>query len=166
MLSAETGQLHTEGSIAVWLDRLVALSGAVLADDPVGQPMEHVQHVLQMLHGAAAICRAQSFPRQLPAAHPSPSSVSANWHLSLAFSRLRDEIDLDTSRASWWLLNDLDQIIPCQQIRELPGVGHRVIAVAVVYARLSAVLPCVFAGRTRPFGNIYPDIDQSHRSGR
>jgi hypothetical protein len=37
-----------------------------------------------------------------------------------------------TCPANWPAAEHLDQIIPAQQIRELPGVGHRLIAEAVV----------------------------------
>ena len=38
-------------------------------------------------------------------------------------------------------------ICAVQQVRELPGIGHRLIPVAVVYSRLGAVLTCTFPGR-------------------
>jgi hypothetical protein len=66
VLSAEPAQLLTEGSVVVRLSWLVALGGAVLADDPAGQPLGDAQHALQMLHGAAARAGLRSFPGQLP----------------------------------------------------------------------------------------------------
>jgi hypothetical protein len=44
---AEPAQLLTEGSVVVRLGWLVALGGAVLADNPAGQPLGEAQHALQ-----------------------------------------------------------------------------------------------------------------------
>jgi hypothetical protein len=43
---AEPAQLLAGGSVPVGLERLVALGGAVLADDPTGQPLGEAQHAL------------------------------------------------------------------------------------------------------------------------
>ena len=50
------------------------------------------------------------------------------------------------------------RICPAQEVRQLPGVGDRVIAVAVVYARLSAALTCVFAGGSQACRRSYRNI--------
>jgi hypothetical protein len=83
---AEPAQLLTEGSVAVGLGRLVALGGAVLADDPAGQPLGEAQHALQMRDGAAAGCRAQKFPLASSRRASFSSSASANSRFSRAFS--------------------------------------------------------------------------------
>jgi len=51
-------ELLAQRPVPVWLERLVALGGAMLADDPAGQPLGEAQHALQMVHGAAATCWA------------------------------------------------------------------------------------------------------------
>ena len=55
---AELAELLAQRPVPVWLERLVALGGAMLADDPAGQPLGEAQHALQMVHGAAATCWA------------------------------------------------------------------------------------------------------------
>jgi hypothetical protein len=47
-----------------------------------------------------------------------------------------------------------------QEVRELAGVGHCLISVTVVYARLSAALSRESAGQRRAFGEIYQDINR------
>ena len=56
--TAELAELLAQGTVPVRLERLVALGGAMLACDPAGQPLGEAQHTLQMVHGAAATCRA------------------------------------------------------------------------------------------------------------
>src|SRR5215213_908956 len=57
-------------------------------------------------------------------------------------------------------------IRPAQQVRQLGGVGDRLVPVAVVYARFSGVLTRENAGEQRPSGDIYPDMNRpSRRSG-
>ena len=83
---AEPAQFLPEGSVAVGLDRLVALGGAVLADDPAGQPLREAQHTLQMVHGAAATCRAQKFPLANSRSASFSSSASATSRFRRVFS--------------------------------------------------------------------------------
>jgi hypothetical protein len=53
----------------------------------------------------------------------------------------------------------------CSAVRELLGIGDRLIAQAVVYARLSALLGWENAGGTRPCSDIYLDIDRAAHPG-
>jgi hypothetical protein len=53
------------------------------------------------------------------------------------------------------------QVGGAQQVRQPGGVGHRLIAVAVVYARPNAALNRENAGQRRASRDIYPDVDQA-----
>jgi hypothetical protein len=55
---ADLAQLGAQCPIPLRLDRLRALGGAVLANHSAGQPLGEAQHALEMVHGAAAACRA------------------------------------------------------------------------------------------------------------
>jgi hypothetical protein len=77
VVTAEPAQLGAERRIPVRLGRLVALGRTVLADDPSGQPLTEAQHALQMVHGAAAACRAQQIPRASSRSASFSSSASA-----------------------------------------------------------------------------------------
>src|SRR5918994_5346035 len=54
---------------------------------------------------------------------------------------------------------------PLSRSRQLGRVGHRLVPVAVVYARSGAVLTCVFAGGLRASGRSYRNIERCS-SGR
>jgi hypothetical protein len=75
-----------ERSVPIGVDRLVALGGAVLACDLAGQPLGDAQHALQMVHGAAAACRAQKFPLASSRRASFSSSASANSRFRRVFS--------------------------------------------------------------------------------
>jgi hypothetical protein len=72
----------------------------------------------------------------------------------------RKRISSAQTRSASTRLHDPDQITPAQQIRELPGIGDRLISEAVVYARSSAALNRENAGRCGAFGEIYQGINQ------
>jgi hypothetical protein len=86
MGTAERTKLLAQRPITLRLGGLVALGGAVLTDDPAGQPLGETQHALQMVHGAAATCRAQKFPLASSRRASFSSSASASNRLSRAFS--------------------------------------------------------------------------------
>jgi hypothetical protein len=52
-------------------------------------------------------------------------------------------------------------VFAVQQVRELGGVGNRLVPVAIVYARPSAALTCVFPGRSRAFRRSYRDTGRA-----
>jgi hypothetical protein len=56
--------------------------------------------------------------------------------------------DWDLQRHALCIWRDHGRICAAEQVGELAGVGDRLIAEAVVYARLSAALTWVFAGRS------------------
>jgi hypothetical protein len=70
MHAAELAQLGSQCPVPVGLDRLVALGGAVLPDQPARPPLGHAEHLLQVVDGAAPAGRAHQFPR--------PSSFKAS----------------------------------------------------------------------------------------
>ena len=86
MGAAELAELLAQRSVPVGLAGLVALGGAVLADDLAGQPLGDAQHALQMVHGAATACRAQKFPLASSRRASFSSSASASNRLSRVFS--------------------------------------------------------------------------------
>jgi hypothetical protein len=75
---AELAELLAQRPVPLRLGGLVALGRAVLADDPAGQPLGEAQHALEMVHGAAATCRAQTFPLASSRRASFSSSASAN----------------------------------------------------------------------------------------
>jgi hypothetical protein len=77
---------------------------------------------------------------------------SAAGVLIVPFHRPPHPALISTARA------DDSGIRAAQQVRQLPGVCNRVIAVAVVYPRLGAVLTCVFAGRPGACRRSYRNI--------
>ena len=86
MAAAELAEFGAQGLVTLRLDRLVALGGTVLTDDAAGQPLGDAQHALQVIHGAAAACRAQKVPLASSRRASFSSSASANSRLSRAFS--------------------------------------------------------------------------------
>jgi hypothetical protein len=86
---AELAELFTQRPVAVWLDRLVALGGAVLPDQPARPPLGDPEHPLQVLDGAAPAGRAHQFPRPSSFKASICSSLPATIRLSRAFSTSR-----------------------------------------------------------------------------
>jgi hypothetical protein len=86
MGSAQLAQLGAQRPIPVGLDGLVALGGAMLANDTAGQPLGEAQHALQMGYGAAATCRAHPFPLASSRRASFSSSASANNRFRRVFS--------------------------------------------------------------------------------
>jgi hypothetical protein len=70
----------------------------------------------------------------------------------------RKRISSAQTRSASTRLHDPDPITPAQQIRELLRVGDRLISVAVVYARLNAVLTCDFAAPSKASRPSYRNI--------
>jgi hypothetical protein len=86
VVAAELVELLAERPVPIGFVQLMALGGAVLTDDPAGQPLREAQHTLQMSYGAAAACRAQKFPLASSRRASLSSSASANNRFSRAFS--------------------------------------------------------------------------------
>ena len=84
MRPAEPAELLAQGSVPVGLDRLVALGGAVLADQLARPPLGHPEHPLQVLDGAAPPRRAHQFPR--------PSSFSLDLELLVSHDPLQPSV--------------------------------------------------------------------------
>jgi hypothetical protein len=87
-----------------------------------------------------------------------------NCHRGSFMSRKR--ISSAQTRSASTRLHDPDQTTPAQQIRELLRVDDRLISVAVVYARSSAVLSWGNAGQRKAFGEIYQDDKWGSAAGR